>query len=84
MTCVVCPPYLNPIVQTAMTGVLAGAQLLVHEVWMRIIGKPHIVGRCPLHLLLLSTSKTLCERLWLLWLCYWRDDRKLPRGCLIV
>jgi hypothetical protein len=57
MTCVVCPLYLIPIVQTAKTGVLARAQLLAHEVGMRIIGKTHIVGQCPLHLLLFSTSK---------------------------
>jgi hypothetical protein len=29
--------------QMAKTGALAGAWLLAHEVWMQIIGKPHIV-----------------------------------------
>jgi hypothetical protein len=30
--------------QMAKTGVLVGAQLLAHQVWMQIVGKPHIVG----------------------------------------
>jgi hypothetical protein len=68
----------------AKTEVLVGAQLLAHEVWMRIIGKHHIIGQYPLHLLLLSTSKTLRGRLWLLWLYYWRDGHKLLHGCLVV
>jgi hypothetical protein len=54
----------------AKTGVLAGVLLLVHEVLMQIIGKPHISGRCLLHLLLLLTSKVLHGKLWLIWLCY--------------
>jgi hypothetical protein len=49
--------------------VLARALLLVRVVGMQIFGKPHIFGRCLLHLRLLSTSKILLEKLWLLWLC---------------
>jgi hypothetical protein len=65
MTYATCLPYLNPIiVQTARTRVLVGVWLLVREVEMQIIRKPHIIGRCLLHLLSLSTSKTQRGRLW--------------------
>jgi hypothetical protein len=67
-----------------MTVVLVEALLLVRVVWMRIVDKLHTFGRCLLHLRLLSTSRILHEKLWLLWLCYWHDGRRLLHGCLLI
>jgi hypothetical protein len=69
MTCATSLPCLNPIVQRAMIVVLAEVLLLVHEVEMQIVDKPHTFGWCLWHLWLLLTTRILREKLWLLWLC---------------
>jgi hypothetical protein len=84
MICVVSLPCPNPIVQRAMTVVLAGVLLPVRVVGTRIIGNLRIFGRCLLQLRLLSTSRILLEKLWLQWLGYLHDGRRLLRGCPLV
>jgi hypothetical protein len=64
--------------------VLAEALLLVRVVWMQIVDKLHTFRRCLLHLRLLSTSRMLREKLWLMWLCYWRDGRIPLRGFALI
>jgi hypothetical protein len=62
--------------------VLVAILLLARVVEMQNVDKPRTSTLYLLRLQRLLTSKTLHERLWLQWLCYWCDVRILLRGCL--
>jgi hypothetical protein len=64
--------------------VLVAILLLARVVEMQNIDKARIFSLYLSRLQWLLASKTLHEKLWLRWLCYWRDVRILLRGCLLV
>jgi hypothetical protein len=64
--------------------VLVAILLLARVVEMRNIDKPRIFSLYLSRLQWLLASKTLHEKLWLQWLCYWHDICILLRGCLVV